>query len=180
MVLLCDDCVLPNCDVVLTARLTMVLLCRTASALLALCSALTSASPVQHDRRQDSGSYDFIIVDGGTAGLALAARLTEDGKTTVLVPEAGGPPDQVAAYKAPGADLQVLESPIDWRFATLPQKSLNGRQLTYNRGRCLGGSSAINGLTYGRGSSALYDLWEGLGNAGWRWEDVLPFFKKVC
>jgi choline dehydrogenase-like flavoprotein len=157
----------------------MVLLAQTAGALLALCSALTSASPVQQIRRQDSGSYDFIIVGGGTAGIALAARLTEDGKTTVLVLEAGGPPDQVAAYKTPGADLQVLGSPIDWGFTTLPQESLNGRQLTYNRGRCLGGSSVINGLTYGRGSSSLYDLWEGLGNGGWRWDELLPFFRKV-
>lgn len=158
----------------------MVLLARTAGVLLALGSAFTCASPVQQTRQQDSGSYDFIIVGGGTAGLALAARLTEDGKTTALVLEAGGPPDQVAASKAPGADLQVLGSPIDWGFTTLPQESLNGRQLTYNRGRCLGGSSALNGLTYGRGSSSLYDLWESLGNAGWGWDEVLPFFKKVC
>ncbi|KAK3306255.1 glucose-methanol-choline oxidoreductase [Chaetomium strumarium] len=156
----------------------MVLLGRTTGALFALCSALSSASPVYHEKRQDTGSYDFVIVGGGTAGLALAARLTEDEKTTALVLEAGGPPDQVAAYKAPGADLQVLGSPIDWGFTTLPQEGLNGRQLTYNRGRCLGGSSAINGLTYGRGSSGLYDLWETLGNAGWGWDGVLPFFKK--
>ena len=158
----------------------MVLRGRAICALFALCSVLTYASPTHHARRQDAGSYDFIIVGGGTAGLALAARLTEDGKTTVLVLEAGGPPDQVAAYKAPGAALQVLGSPIDWAFTTLPQRSLNGRQLTYNRGRCLGGSSAINGLVYGRGSSSVYDLWEALGNAGWGWDEVLPFFKKVC
>jgi choline dehydrogenase-like flavoprotein len=158
----------------------MVLFGRTTGALFALCSVLPGASPVHHDRRQDTASYDFIIVGGGTAGLALAARLSEDAKTTVLVLEAGGPPDQVAAYKAPGADLQVLGSPIDWGFTTLPQEGLNGRQLTYNRGRCLGGSSAVNGLTYGRGSSSLYDLWETLGNAGWGWDGVLPFFKKVC
>jgi choline dehydrogenase-like flavoprotein len=158
----------------------MVVLGRTIGAAFALCASVSiNASPTPRTTPAEAGSYDFIIVGGGTAGLALAARLTEDGKTTVLVLEAGGPPDQVAAYKAPGADLQVLGSPIDWAFTTLPQESLNGRQLTYNRGRCLGGSSAINGLTYGRGSSGLYDLWETLGNAGWGWDEVLEFFKKV-
>ena len=137
------------------------------------------SKPVSHQKRQDGSTYDFIIVGGGNAGLALASRLSEDEAKTVLVLEAGGSPEAVAAYKTPGADLQVLSSPIDWAFTTLPQPSLNNRQLTYNRGRCLGGSSAINGLTYGRGSSSLYDLWKSLGNDRWGWNDVFPFFKKV-
>ena len=126
-----------------------------------------------------SASYDFIIVGGGTAGLALADRLTESGTQNVLVLEAGPAPTIVAAYKAPGADQQLSGSPIDWAFTTLPQKSLNGRQITYDRGRCLGGSSAISGLTYGRGSPSVYDLWESLGNPGWSWNDVYPLFVKV-
>ena len=126
-----------------------------------------------------SASYDFIIVGGGTAGLALANRLTESGTQNVLVLEAGPAPTIVAAYRAPGADQQLSGSPIDWAFTTLPQKSLNGRQITYDRGRCLGGSSAINGLTYGRGSPSVYDLWESLGNPGWSWNDVYPLFVKV-
>lgn len=137
------------------------------------------AVPVRHSKRQDAGTYDFIIVGGGNAGLALATRLSESGSQTVLVLEAGGSPEAVASYKAPGADQDVLGSPIDWAFTTLPQPSLNGRQLVYNRGRCLGGSTAINGLTYGRGSSSLYDGWEALGNRGWSWDDVFPYFVKV-
>jgi len=122
--------------------------------------SLGTAKPLQHAKRQDAGSYDFVVVGGGTAGLALANRLTEDGTYSVLVLEAGARPDTVASYKAPGADQQVLGSPIDWAFGTLPQPGLNGRQIVYNQGRCLGGSSAINGLAYGRGSSGIYNLWE--------------------
>jgi choline dehydrogenase-like flavoprotein len=108
----------------------------------------------------------------------LAARLTEEGTHSVLVLEAGSRPDTVASYQAPGADLQVLGSPIDWAFGSLPQPGLNGRQLIYNQGRCLGGSSAINGLAYTRGSSSIYNLWASRGNSGWSWEKVFPYFKK--
>jgi choline dehydrogenase len=141
--------------------------------------SLGTAKPVFHSKRHNVDSYDFIIVGGGTAGLALAARLSEDETHSILVLEAGGRPDTVASYQTPGADLQVLGSPIDWSFGTLPQPGLNGRQLTYNQGRCLGGSSAINGLAYTRGSSSIYDLWGTLGNSGWTWKHVLPYFKKV-
>lgn len=109
----------------------------------------------------------------------MASRLTENGKHSILVLEAGGAPDAVKSYQTPGADLQVLGSPIDWAFGTLPQSGLNDRQVIYNQGRCLGGSSAINGLAYTRGSSSIYDLWASLGNSGWDWESVFPYFKKV-
>ncbi|PVH90648.1 GMC oxidoreductase [Periconia macrospinosa] len=140
--------------------------------------SLGTATPLQHSKHQDAGSFDFIIAGGGTAGLALAARLTEDGTHSVLVLEAGLRPDTVALYQTPGADLQVPGSPIDWAFSTLPQPGLNGRQLIYNQGRCLGGSSSINGLAYTRGSSSIYNLWASLGNNGWSWEKVFPYFKK--
>jgi choline dehydrogenase len=148
-------------------------------ACITLLFSLCTATPLQHSKRQDVGSFDFIIAGGGTAGLALAARLSEDENISVLVLEAGSRPDTVASYQTPGADLQVLGSPIDWAFGTLPQPGLNGRQLIYNQGRCLGGSSAINGLAYTRGSSSIYDLWASLGNSGWSWGEVFPYFKKV-
>ncbi|KAF2131244.1 GMC oxidoreductase [Dothidotthia symphoricarpi CBS 119687] len=152
------------------------------SSVIFVCATLifsrATSTPLQHPKRQDAGNYDFIIVGGGTAGLALATRLSENGTHSVLVLEAGGKPSTVAPYQTPGADLQVLGSPIDWAYGTLPQAGLNGRQLTYNQGRCLGGSSAINGLAYGRGSSSIYDLWASLGNSGWSWEEVFPYFKK--
>ncbi|EXK76493.1 hypothetical protein FOQG_18764 [Fusarium oxysporum f. sp. raphani 54005] len=107
--------------------------------LVTLLVSLSNALPAQDLKRQDVGSHDFIIVGGGTAGLALAARLTEDGTHSVLVLEAGARPDTVASYRIPGANQQVLGSAIDWSFGTLPQPSLNGRQLIYNQGRCLGG-----------------------------------------
>lgn len=141
--------------------------------------SLANGLPTQHAQRGEATTYDFIIVGGGSAGLALAARLTENETYSVLVLEAGAQPDTVASYQAPGANQQVLGSAIDWSYGTLPQVGLNGRQLTYNQGRCLGGSSAINGLTYGRGSSSIYDLWGALGNNGWNWQDVFPYFKKV-
>lgn len=141
--------------------------------------SLSSATPLQQSKRQSVGTYDFIIVGGGTAGLTLANRLTESGTHSVLVLEAGDTPDTVKSYQVPGADLQALGSPIDWAFGTLPQNGLNGRQITYNQGRCLGGSSAINGLAYTRGSSSIYDLWASLGNRGWSWKEVFPYFKKV-
>jgi choline dehydrogenase-like flavoprotein len=111
--------------------------------------------------------------------LALANRLTEDRTQSVLVLEAGLVPDEVKLYWVPGSDLQALGSTIDWTFGTLAQPGLNGCQPTYNQGRCLGGSSAINGLAYTRGSSSIYDLWASLGNKGWSWEEVFPYFKKV-
>ncbi|CAE7196210.1 hypothetical protein CFE70_007750 [Pyrenophora teres f. teres 0-1] len=125
-----------------------------------------------------NAEYDFIIAGGGTAGLVLANRLTESGKFTVLVLEAGPSPEQVLAYESPGGNQFLKGSLIEWGFTTTPQEHLGNRTLQYLRGRGLGGSSAINGLYYARGSASIYDSWVKAGNKGWGWHDVYPYFKK--
>ncbi|KAG5294977.1 glucose-methanol-choline oxidoreductase:GMC oxidoreductase [Histoplasma ohiense] len=122
--------------------------------------------------------YDFVICGGGTVGLVLANRLSESGRNNILVLEEGPEPSVVAAYKPAGGNQFLAGTAIDWNFLTVPQEHLDGRILPYHRGRCLGGSSVINGLFYGRGSASVYDKWVELGNPGWGWHDVYPLFVK--
>ncbi|GKU21875.1 unnamed protein product [Fusarium langsethiae] len=144
-----------------------------------LCVHSILARPIKGiERAVIQDEYDFIIAGGGTAGLVVANRLTESGKFRVLVLEAGPDPNVVAAYKPLGGNTLITGSPIDWRFDTAPQQGLDGRILTYHRGKGLGGSSMINGFYYGRGTSTVYDLWEKKGNPGWSWDDVYPLFIK--
>jgi choline dehydrogenase len=122
--------------------------------------------------------YDFIIVGAGTAGCTLANRLTASGRYSVLLLEAGGT-DNWVWFHIPVGYLYAMGNPrADWCFATEPVPGLNGRSLNYPRGKVIGGSSAINGMIYMRGQAADYDHWRQLGNAGWGWDDVLPYFIK--
>ncbi len=126
----------------------------------------------------DLGSFDYVIVGAGTAGCVLANRLSEDPKTTVALLEAGGN-DNYHWIDIPVGYLYCMGNPrTDWQFVTEPDKGLNGRSLNYPRGRVLGGCSSINGMIYIRGQSSDYDQWRQMGNAGWSWDDVLPYFKK--
>ncbi|KAA8620267.1 BetA Choline dehydrogenase [Pyrenophora tritici-repentis] len=136
--------------------------------------SLTTATP----QAEFNEEYDFVIAGGGTAGLVLANRLTESGKFTVLVLEAGPSPEQVLAYESPGGNQFLKGSLIEWGFTTTPQEHLGNRTLQYLRGRGLGGSSAINGLYYARGSASVYDSWVEAGNNGWGWNDIYHYFKK--
>jgi len=121
---------------------------------------------------------DYLVVGAGTAGCALANRLSEDPNTRVILLEAGGR-DNYHWIHIPIGYLYCIGNPrTDWGFRTVAEPGLNGRSLGYPRGRVLGGCSSINGMLYLRGQAADYDGWRQMGNAGWGWDDVLPFFKK--
>ncbi len=124
------------------------------------------------------GEFDYVIVGAGTAGCVLANRLSQDPARRVLLLEAGGSDDWIW-FKVPVGYLYCMGDPrADWGFRTEAEPGLNGRVLGYPRGRVLGGCSSINGMLYLRGQAADYDHWRQLGNPGWGWDDVLPWFKK--
>lgn len=122
--------------------------------------------------------YDYLIVGAGSAGCVLANRLTEDPQTSVLVLEAGGK-DDVPAIHDPAAFFSLLGTAVDWSYMTEEEPQLNNRKLPWPRGKVLGGSSSINAMSYARGNRSDYDRWQELGNAGWSYADVLPYFKKA-
>lgn len=125
-----------------------------------------------------SQAFDYIVVGGGSAGSVMAGRLSEDADTSVALLEAGGKGDSWVV-KTPAAAVAMLPTSINnYAFQTVAQKGLNGRRGYQPRGRCLGGSSAINAMIYTRGHRADYDHWASLGNAGWSYDDLLPYFKK--
>jgi choline dehydrogenase-like flavoprotein len=122
--------------------------------------------------------FDFVVVGGGSAGCALAGRLSEDPKTSVALIEAGGRDDNWVVT-TPGALALMVPSKLNnWAFDTVPQAGLNGRIGYQPRGKGLGGSSSINAVVYIRGHNSDYDHWAALGNTGWSFADVLPIFKR--
>lgn len=122
--------------------------------------------------------FDYIVVGGGSAGSVIASRLSEDAHTSVALLEAGGSGDSWLV-KTPAAAVAMLPTSINnYAFETVPQKGLNGRRGYQPRGKCLGGSSAINAMIYTRGHKSDYDHWANLGNSGWSYDELLPYFKK--
>ncbi|RNJ57061.1 hypothetical protein D7B24_006453 [Verticillium nonalfalfae] len=123
-------------------------------------------------------SYDYIIVGAGTAGLVVANRLSEDPSVNVVVVEPGTDERDNLHIKGTDQFAQAFDTRLDWNYTTIPQVHAGGRSVTLHQGRVWGGTSAINGMAYVRGNRAEFDVWEGLGNPGWNWDTMLPYFKK--
>ncbi|MFD2204198.1 GMC family oxidoreductase [Kiloniella antarctica] len=127
---------------------------------------------------KDLGTFDYVVIGAGSAGCVLANRLSEDPSVKVALLEAGGK-DNYMWIHIPVGYLHCMGNPrTDWGFKTEPVPGLGGRMLNYPRGRVLGGCSSINGMIYMRGQAQDYDQWRQLGNLGWGWDDVLPYFLK--
>ena len=128
--------------------------------------------------RENAGTYDYVVIGAGTAGCLLANRLSADPANRVLLLEAGGK-DNYHWVHIPVGYLYCFGNPrTDWGYKTAQEPGLNGRSLAYARGRILGGCSSINGMIYMRGQARDYDHWRQLGNPGWSWEDMLPYFRQ--
>ncbi len=126
------------------------------------------------------GEFDYIVIGGGSAGSVLAARLSEDPQTTVLLLEAGGPNTSLLVRMPAGVGTLIKQkSKHNWGFWSEPEPHMDGRRMWHPRGRGLGGSSAINGMVYVRGHPRDYDQWRQMGLNGWSYEDVLPYFRRA-
>jgi choline dehydrogenase len=123
-------------------------------------------------------TVDFIIVGAGSAGAALANRLTENGRYQVLLLEAGGETHPLSRVPISFAKF-ITRSGVNWLYSSEPNATTGGRRIPVPRGRMLGGSSAINGMVWVRGQRQDYDHWAQLGNRGWSWQDVLPIFRSM-
>jgi choline dehydrogenase len=123
--------------------------------------------------------FDYIVVGAGSSGCVLANRLSTDEVNSVCLVEAG-PKDSSPWIHLPiGYGKTMWDPKVNWKFETEPDPGMNQRKIYWPRGKCLGGSSSINGLIFIRGQKEDYDGWKKLGNTGWGWDDVLPYFKRA-
>lgn len=143
-------------------------------------SAATAASigvSALHASATGSQNYDYAIIGAGSAGCVIANRLSQIGNARVLLLEAGNPDTKPEIY-IPSKIGSLIGSEVDWGYLTQPEPYLKGRKIYLPRGKVLGGSSSINQMIYIRGNPQDYDRWQALGNPGWSYQDVLPYFKK--
>ena len=123
-------------------------------------------------------SYDYIVVGAGSAGAAVAHRLSADPRNKVLLLEAGAPSHPWSFI--PVGSARLIKNPAaNWLYSSEPEANTNGRRIPVPRGKLLGGSSAINGMAFVRGQAQDFDTWAQMGNRGWSYEEVLPFFKRM-
>ena len=122
--------------------------------------------------------FDYVIIGAGSAGSVLANRLSADGKFSVLVLEAGGSDRRFWVQTPIGYGKTFYDESVNWKYQTEPDPGINNRSSYWPRGKVIGGSSSINAMVYIRGQQQDFDDWEALGNPGWGWQDVLPYFKK--
>ena len=129
--------------------------------------------------RQETIDADFVVVGAGSAGCVMAARLSEDPATRVVLLEAGGHDRHFWIHVPLGYGKTITDPRVNWCYETEPEPNLNGRRVYWPRGKVLGGSSSINGLVYIRGQREDFDQWRQLGNTGWSFDDVLPYFRRA-
>lgn len=125
-----------------------------------------------------NSEYDYVIVGGGSAGCVLANQLSKDPNTSVCLLEAG-PRDWHPFIHIPIGIIAMMRSKLfNWAYYTAPQKNMNNRRMFWPRGKTLGGSSSVNAMCYIRGQKWDYDHWASLGNEGWSYDDMLPYFRR--
>jgi choline dehydrogenase len=127
----------------------------------------------------ETGSFDYIVVGAGSAGCVLANRLTASGRHRVLLLEAGGEDRNIWIHVPIGYAKLFADAKHNWLYSSEPEPELGGRSIIQPRGKVLGGSSSINGLLYIRGQAEDFDHWRQLGNTGWSFSDVLPYFRRA-
>jgi len=127
----------------------------------------------------NSQTYDYVVVGAGSAGCAVAARLTESGRYRVLLVEGGGKDNHVWIHVPLGVGKLLGNARYAWKFETEPQACMKGQRVYWPRGKVLGGSSALNGMAYVWGDPKEYDSWAAMGVQGWSFKDVAPYFRKL-
>ena len=147
----------------------------------ALLANIACATPHPRSKIQITAQthYDYVVVGGGAAGLTVANRLSEQPNTTVLVIEAGDFDKNEDFVTIPGLAGGAIGTKYDWNITYAPSESVNGRNVSIPLGKVVGGSTKLNRMVFDRGSKSDYDRWAALGNHGWDWKSLLPYFKKV-